>query len=193
MNPPLTFSQALTQLQLLTSQNDNFTFTSDELTQALQSAWNDTYVCTAVWDSSTSFSSSVWSYPVPSGVTQIRDLYYTRTTTDFPEVLSTSIYEIVNGNIQFKPEAIRWLMDGMIIYAKGLYKLQTTDSLTTDALVNYVLNLATERLLSNLLLKKTFVFLTNNTSVAEISAALKVVQGDVLRYKQALLREFESA
>lgn len=193
MNPPLTFTNALTQLNILTSQTGNFTFNSDELTQVLQQAWNDTYVVKPVWDTSVSFVVGTWQYAIPATVTVVKDIYFQRTTTDDPEQISHELYDIVNGNIQFLVRTPKWLNDTYTLQIKGSYKLTTSDSLTTTNLINYVLNLAAENLLSQLLLKKTFVFLTNDTSVSEIVGALKVYQSNVLRFKQALLREYESA
>jgi hypothetical protein len=85
-----------------------------------------------------------------------------------------------------------WIYDNYTLIVNGAYKLTTSDSLDSQNLVNYVLNLATEILLSRLLLKKTFVFLTNDTSLQEIVAALNTIQQQVLRYKQSLLREWET-
>lgn len=193
MNPPLTFSAAKTQLNLLTSQTANFTFTDDEITQALQTAWNDTYVVNQVWDDTTSFVTGTWQYPIPATVTTVNDLYFKRTTSDFPERISPELYEIVNGNIQFTVFTPNWINDTYTLYIKGYYKLTTSDSLSTTNQINYVINLAAETLLNQLLLKKTFVFLTNDTSVGDISAALRVFQSNVLRFKQAILREFQSS
>lgn len=193
MNPPLTFAQALTQLTTFTSQTSNFTFNSDELTQALQSAWIDAFVCNVVWDSSISYQLGTWQYPLPATLTTVRGLYFIRTTTDNPEPISPDLYEVVAGNIQFNRQVERWLSDTYTLYIKGLYKLTTSDSLTSDNLVNYVINLAAEILLNNLILKRTFVFLRNDTSLTDIVRALQTIQGQTLRYKQALLREFEGA
>lgn len=193
LTPPLTFANAQTELSTLTTQTGNFTFDSDELTQALTEAWNDNYVVNQVWDSSISFQTGTWQYALPPTVTVVRDLYYQRSTSDYPERLSPELYEIVNGNIQFLEYTQNWLDDTYTIYIKGAYKLTTSDSLSTYAQVNYVINLAAELLLNRLLLKKTFVFLTNDTTVAEIVAALKIYSAQVLTYKQAILREFESA
>lgn len=156
-------------------------------------AWNDTYVVKEVWDSSVSFVSGTWQYAVPATVTTVRDLYYTRTTTDFPERIDPGLYEVVNGEIQFKEFAQNWLDDTYTLYIKGWYKLQSTDSLTTNNLVNYVLWHAAEILLSNLMFKKTFFFLKTDTNMADIARALQMAQGNTLRYKQGLLRTFESA
>lgn len=193
MNPPLAFAGAQTQLALLTSQTSNFTFTNDELTQALQSAWNDTAVVTPVWDSSTSFVVGTSLYPIPATVTRVKDLYFQRTSSDFPERISPELYEIIGSNIQFTVNTPKWLADTYTIYIKGSYKLTTTDSLPTDALVNYVLSMAAYILLKQLALKKTFFFLKTDTSMSDIINARRDMQADVLRYKQALLREYESA
>lgn len=192
MNPPLTFAQTLTQLTLYTSQTANFTFTSDELTQALQTAWNDTYNVKTVWDGSTSFVAGTWQYALPATITSVRDLYFKRTTTDNPELIDPNLYEIVAGNIQFNRQIQRWLTDSYTIYIKGVYHLTTSDNLTTTNQINYVVNLAAEILLNNLVLKRTFVFLRNDTTLSDIVRALQVVQGQVLRYKQAILREYQS-
>jgi hypothetical protein len=193
VNPPLAFSDALTQLQLLTSQEANFTFTTDEMTQALQGAWNDGYVTSVFLDNSTIFTLGTWTYPIPGSVTTVRELMYTRTTTDNLETLSPELYTIIDSNIIFLPAASRWLLTGMIIYVKGVVKLTTDDSLPTANLVNYVIYSAAEGLLDRLLLKASFVFLRNDISVSDITRAIQTISGRTLRYKQAILREFESS
>jgi len=193
LNPPLTQSAALTQLKLYTSQTGNFTFTDDELTQALQAAWNDAYVINYVWDSSLTYTAGTWQYTVPATVTNVRGLYYLNDSSSYPRPISSDLYEVVNGKIQFRDEIQKWLDTGQTIYVKGAYKLASTDSLTTNAQVNYVINLAAEQLLNQLLLKRAFQFLRNDTTTADIVRSLQAVQGNVLRYKQAIQRDFEDA
>lgn len=192
MNPPLSFSDAQTELATLTSQTANFTFNNDELTQALQTAWNDTFVCDPVLDSSLTFTDGTWEYDIPGTVNVVQDLYYRRTTTDGLERLDPSLYEVTNGQILFTPRAGSWLLTGMVIYTKGRAKLTTDDSLDTTNLINYVLYLAAQLLLTQLLFKAAFVFLRNDVNVIDIDRSLQVVDQRVIRYKQALLREFES-
>lgn len=192
MNPPLSFSAAQTELATLTSQTANFTFNDDELTQALQTAWNDTFVCDSVLDSSLTFTDGVWEYTVPINVSVVQELMYRRTTTDGLERLDPSLYEITNGQILFTPRAGSWLITGMVIYVKGRIKLTTDDELDTSNLVNYVLYLAAQLLLTQLLFKAAFVFLRNDVSVIDIDRSLQVIDQRVIRYKQALAREFES-
>lgn len=114
------------------------------------------------------------------------------TGQQYPGRIDSSLWEVVNGQLQFNYDAQRYIGDNHTLYLKGNHKFTTTDSLTTTGLINYTLYTAAQILLSQLLLKKAFVFLTNDTSVQEIVAAQQVIQGNVLRYKQALLREFES-
>ena len=193
MNPPLSFTNAKTQLNLLTSQTANFTFTDDEITQALTTAWNDPFVGNVVWDSSLSYVIGTWQYAIPSTLTQVREIYIQKTTDQYPQRIDPSLYEIVNGNIQFVEHVQKWIYDTYTLYLKGLYKLTTTDNLVTDNQVNYVLTNAAYILLRQLALKRTFVFLRNDTTMRDIVEARNDMRSDVLRYKQALLREFESS
>ena len=180
-------------MKLFTSQTANFTFTDDEITQAIQTAWNDPYVVNVVWDSSLSYTDGTWSYTVPSTMNVVRELYFLRDSNANPSPISADTYEVVSNNIQFRNSIRRWLTTGNTLYIKGLYKITGDDELETTNQINYVINLAAEILLTNLILKRAFVFLKNDTNMADITRALQVVQGNVLRYKQAILREFEGS
>ena len=162
------------------------------MTQALTEAWNNAFVVSRVYDSSVTYTTGTFTYALPSTVSVVRDIYFQRTSTDNPELLAKDLYEVLNGNIIFNIKAERWMGDNYQLYIRGVYKKTTSDSLDTTHLINYVLNLAAENLLNRLLLKKTFVFLTNDTSVSEIVAAINVFQNNVLRAKQGIAREFES-
>lgn len=158
----------------------------------MQEAWNDAYVVTQVTDSSLTFASGTYTYNVPATITTVRGIFYKPTSTDPLTEIDPSLYQIDNGVIVFKDNVQRWLDDTYSLYIKGSYKFTTTDSLTKTHHVNYVLNLAAENLLNRLLLKKTFVFLTNDTSVADIVNAIRIFSNRVLTAKQGLLRQFES-
>ena len=199
MQPPLTFANALTQLALMTSQTGNFTFTSDELTQALTTAWQDSFVGQVVWDNTTSYTMGTWQYPVPSTMDTVREIYIIKPETNlsgaggnYPEKISSELYEVVNGNIQFSQVMQNYINDIVTLYIKGWNKYAITDSLPTDNLINYVLSLSAYILLRQLMLKRTFVFLRNDTSMQDIKAARDDMRTDMLMYKQRLLREFES-
>lgn len=191
MNPPLAFDDALVQLKLFTSQTANFTFTDDEINQALETAWNDSFVCDEVWDSSLTYQLDTWQYPIPFSLSRVLGIYIKRSSDADPEPIAASLYEIVAGNIQFSPNATRWLADTYTLYIKGLYKLTTDDELDTANLVNYVIRVAAFILLSQLALKAAFVFLRNDISMTDIIRAKQDIQTDMLRYRQTLRREFE--
>lgn len=193
MNPPLDFPTALQQLAILTSQTANFTFNDDELTQALTTAWQDTNVINPVWDETLTYAIGVFQYPIPDSLDTVKEIYIERASDQYPEKISNHLYEIVAGNIQFHNSVQRFLDNTYVLFLKGGYKLTVDDDLQTDAQINYVLNLAALVLLKQLALKSAFVFLRNDISMSDLIRAKSDLQADVLRYKQALAREFESA
>lgn len=193
MNPPLQFSDGLTQLAILTSQTANFTFNNDEMTQALTTAWQDTNVVNIVWDDSLTYSMGTFQYPIPDDMDTVKEIYIEKDSSQYPDPIASSLYEIVAGNIQFHNKAQYVFSDNYTLFLKGGNKLTVDDDLQTDAQINYVLNLAALILLRHLALKAAFVFLRNDVSVADIIRAKADVQADVLRYKQALAREYENA
>lgn len=195
MNPPLDFASALTQLKLLTSQTTNFTFTDDELTQALQQSWQDSYVCNKVTDTSLSYVAGTWQYAIPATLTTVTGLRFQRTSTDFPEPIDRSLYNVntATNSIEFVLNAPIWFDAGQTLLVDGRYKLTTNDLLLTDALINYVLSNAAYVMLRNLYLKRNFVFLRNDTTMGDIINARRDMQADMLRYKQSLQRDFEAA
>lgn len=194
MNPPLTFTNAFTQLKIMTTQTANFTFTDDELTQALTTAWQDSFVGNVVWDTSLSYTAGTYQYTLPSTVTTVRELYYVASgsSVDYPQKISQDLYEIVNGKLQFFQIMQNFVGTSAPLYIKGWYKLTTSDSLVTDTLINYVLSNGAYILLRSLMLKRTFVFLRNDTTMQDIRLARDDMRTDMLTYKQHLLREFES-
>lgn len=192
MNPPMNFANGLIQLKLLTSQVANFTFTDDEITQALTTAWQDQFVVNPVWDSSIVYQIGTWQYPVPATIDNIKEVYIKRNTDQYPEKISQDLYEIVNGQLQVANKAQLFLDNSYVFYLKGNYKLTTSDSLQTDNQINYVLANAAFILLRQLSLKAAFVFLRNDISMVDIIRAKNDMQNDVIRYRQALSREFET-
>jgi hypothetical protein len=199
MNPPLTFANALTQLKLMTTQTANFTFTNDELTQALTIAWQDSFAGNIVWDSSVQYVMGTYQYAIPATLTTVREIYIVKPETNltgaggnYPEPISQDLYDIVNGKIQFRQIMQNFVGNSVTLYLKGFYSLTVNDNLITDNQVNYVLHLAAYSLLRSLLLKRVFVFLRNDTTTGDIKLATDIMRNEVLTYKQRLLREFES-
>lgn len=192
MNPPLTFAQALVQLKLLTSQTANFTFSDDELTQALQEAWNNTYVCKTILDSTTIYMTGTFVYPVPTAMNVPVEIYYKPDSSLPMKPISRDLWRLIDGSIYFNADATKYLDSNYTLYIKGRYKIASTDSLTTDNLVNFVLSMAAYLLLKRLSYKMTFQFLRNDTSMGDIINARRDMQADMLTYKQALQRQFEA-
>jgi hypothetical protein len=193
MNPPLSFSNALTELKTLTSQTNNFTFTDDELTQALTEAWNNTYVCNKVTDASLSFTSGTYQYTIPADMTVVTAIWVQFASDQPKSQLDRAMYHFPdNSTIEFIGNVDSWLDTGLTLYLIGRYKLTTTDSLTTEALVNYVISLAAYYLLKRLALKAALQFLKNDTTIGEIIQLRNAYQSDMLMAKQSLQREFES-
>lgn len=193
MNPPLDFADALTQLAILTSQTANFTFNVDELTQALTAAWQDTNVVNIVWDGSLTYAMGTYQYPVPDDMNTVKDIYIEKNSSQYPDKIASNLYEVVDGNIQFHNKAQYVFSDNYTLFIKGGNKLTVDDDLQTDAQINYVLSLAALILLRQLALKAAFVFLRNDISMSDIIRVKNDVQTDVIRYKQALAREYENA
>lgn len=202
--PPMTFTEMLVSLNLLTTQTANFTFTSDEINLALTNAWNDSFVVSTVWDSSLNYSTGTWQYPLPATLISVKEVYLILpdfaletippgTSDQYPGRIDSSLWEVVDGNLQFAADAQRYIPDSHVLYLKGTYKLQLTDSLPTVNIINYVLWLAADNMMMQLLLKSAFVFLRNDTNLQGIVAAQKVTGTKVLEMKQRLFREFQSS
>jgi hypothetical protein len=177
----------------MTNQLNLFTFTIDQITQALTQAWQDSYVVTSLWDDSLTYIQGTWQYALPENVRVVRGIYTKKNETSYPEPISTDLYEIVGTNIQFRPQVQNFLTDNTTLYLKSSYKLLTADSLPTENMINYVLSLATFLMLKQLSFMKVFVFLRNDTSLADIINTRKDIQMEMLQFRQALQRDFEGS
>lgn len=190
----MTFSQSLTQLNILLSNTAGFTFNSDETNQLLTDAWNDKYaVNPLVWDTSLTFSvtpSPTYQYAIPATLTTVSGIYIERSTSDLPERIDDSLWEVVGSNIQFNDKALQVIPDTYTLFLKGRYKVTTADTITDIGLQQYIVDLAAYNALRYLLLKKTMQFLRNDTSVSEIIATRRELYTDVVRWRQQLNSEF---
>ena len=190
----MTFAQSLTQLNILLSNTTGFTFNSDETNQLLTDAWNDKYaVNPLVWGSSLTFSvtpSPTYQYAIPATLTTISGIYIERSSTDLPEQIDGSLWEVVGSNIQFTDKALQTIPDGYTLFLRGRYKVATTDNISDTGLQQYILALAGYNALRYLLLKRTMRFLKNDTSVAEIVAARRELYADMVHWRQQIGQEF---
>lgn len=183
------------KLNLRLNDTDNFTFTDEEKTEVLDEAIHDDLVVSPVWDSSLTFQTSTYQYTVPVTMTTIQDIYIrTSNSTDTePETISSRLWEVVDGKLQFKNNAGDVIPQGYTLYLKGNYKYTTTDTISEINVQEYVLNLAQLNCLNMLGVKKALKFLKNDTSMSEIIAVKRELERKVGQYKQRLPRSFEGA
>lgn len=189
------FSETLTELNIRIGDSENVTFTVEEKTSALQMAWNDNNVVNTVWDSIT-FSAGTFQYAVPSTMDTVKDIYVRpgNSASAPPQKIDTTLYEVIDGNIQFRNNAARYLVDGYTYYVKGNHKIDyATDSLASTNLQEYVLALGGYNTLTLLGYKKANLFLKNDLTVPELIALKNNFAADVRRLRGKLLREWETA
>lgn len=190
-------TEALAELNTTLGDSANITFSVDEKTRALKKAWNDSYVVKTVWDDdSLVYSQGTYQYKLPDTITALSDIYVSvpGSNQPMPEPISSDLYDVVDGNIQFGPKADNLLMDGTPLYLKGRYKLDyDTDTLDTVNLQEYVLALAGVNTLSLLAHKKANLFVKNDTTMGELIGLRREFMADVKEARTRLAKEFESA
>lgn len=191
----LSYSDAQTTLNTILGDTSDTTFTTSEKQRALTRAWNDSYVVNVVWDTSLTYTTGTYQYTLPATLTTLKDVYLapTGSSSPFPEPISNSLWELVNGNIQFRQQADNIIPNGYVLYLKGHYKLTTSDSITPVNMQEYVLALAGVYTIGMLMHKKANLFTKNDTSVAELIAIKRDLQTDIDRFRRSLPRDPESA
>lgn len=191
----LDFTTAQTTLNTVIGDSSDTTFSSSEKQRALTRAWNDSYVVNHVWDTSLSYTTGTYQYALPATLTTIQDIYISPTGSSkpFPEAIDNSLWELVNGNIQFT-----WQADGIIpssstLYLKGFYKLTTSDSIAKVDMQEYVLALAGVYTLKMLTHKKANLFTKNDITMSELIGLKRDLQQDVVEFRRRLRTSWESA
>lgn len=188
------YDDTYSELNIRIGDTADVTFTPEEKASALHKAWNDSFVVKTVWDSTTVWAASTWSYPVPSTMDSVKDIYRAYSSSDSPLPISSDLYEIVDGNIRFRQNAERIFNAGDTVYIKGNKKLDyATDSLTTTNLQEYVLASAGFNTLSLLGYKKANLFLKNDTSMSELVTLRRELDTERKELRGKLLREWEGA
>lgn len=186
-------SDFLAEINIRTGDSDNFTFTPEEKTSALTEAFNDDYVITDKWDTTLTFTTGTYQYALPAGVDVINDIYIKADNSqDYPEKIDSSLWEVVDGVLQFKPGA-DIIPQGYTLYLRSKTKFDSDDTVTEVNLQEYILKLTQLRLYTTLLNKKNFRFLKNDATVGEIVTTKRDLEQDVLRYKQRLPKAYELA
>jgi hypothetical protein len=189
------FNTALSELNTTIGDSNDVTFTSSEKTRALTRSWNDTWVCTEAWDTTLTFTVGTYQYTKPTGVDGIADIYISVTGSNqpMPSPIDSSLWEDVNGNIQFNWRANNLIPTGSVLYIRGRKKLATTDSITDPNMQEYILALAgvnTIRMLSH---KKANLFTKNDVTMSELIGLKKDLQSDVVELRRRIRAKWESA
>lgn len=188
------YDDTYAELNIQLGDSTDITFTPEEKQRSLQRAWNDSYVVSTVWDSSLVFDSSTFSYPVPTTMTTVKDIYIIRGSVQFPDPIDSDLYEVVDGNIQFRRDILSYLDDGDTIYVKGNYKINyTNDTLVTTNMQEYVLATAGYYTVTTLKYKKANLFLKNDITMSELLGLGQDLDRDRTKLRAMLLREFEGA
>ncbi len=188
-------TSALTTLNTILGDTGDVTFTSTEKTRALTKAWNDSYVFADMWDTSLVYTQGVYKYAAPATLTALRDIYISPSgsTQPFPEPISSDLWELLAGNIQFSQRADRTIPNGYTLYLKGKYKLTTTDTIDDSMMQEYVLSLAGYNTLAMLGQKKANLFVKNDTTMGELIVLRRELLTEVKEMRARLPKAYESA
>lgn len=178
------FSTALSTLNTELGDSDNFALTAAEKTRALTRAWNDTYVVEETWDTSLTYDNTTQQYTLPTGVNAVISLGQDPDADSFSAEIPKDGFNIIAGKIHVL-DSFRQLLDhNKTLYLHGWKKLTTSDSITDADLQEYVLMLA-QHYCNNLLMnKKTFKFLKNDTTMAELVARNNQLREEVREYRR---------
>lgn len=190
----LSYTDAQTTLNTILDDSADTTFSTSQKQRALTRAWNDSYVVNEVWDTSLNYSVGTYQYTLPATLTTITDIYLSPTgsTNPYPEPIESSLWELVNGKIQFNQKADNTIPNGFTLYIKGKYKLTTSDSISDVATQEYVLALAGVYTLKMLTHKKANLFTKNDVSVGELIAIRRDLEQDVIGLRRRLRTNWES-
>lgn len=191
----LSFSAAQTTLDTIIGDGASVTFSSSEKQRALTKAWNDAYVVNEVWDTSLTYSTGVYQYTRPATLSSIQDIYISLTgsSSPFPDPIDSSMWEDVNGKIQFNSLADRVIPGSYVLYLKGHYKLTTTDDVVNTNMQEYVLALAGVYTLKMLTHKKANLFTKNDVTMGELITLKRDLQQDVTDLRRQLRTSWSSA
>jgi hypothetical protein len=191
----LDYATAQTTLNTIIGDSTDVTFSSSEKQRAVTKAWNDPYVVNEVWNTSLTYATGTYQYTRPAALTSVQDIYVSLTgsSSPFPDPIDASIWEDVNGKIQFNSLADRIIPSGSVLYLKGHYKLTTSDSIANADMQEYVLALAGVYTLKMLTHKKANLFTKNDVTMSELITLKRDLQQDVTDLRRRLRTSWESA
>lgn len=173
----------LTKLNLRIGDTDNFTFSSDEKTEAVEEAFRDPYTAEYAWIDTETFSTSTFRQSLPATIDTVDNIYYKISASDFPETLPSDIWSARDGYIRWSRGARYALTDGSTIYIEGFIKLSTEDTINDTTLQEYVINLSIYNTLKTISSAKIYKFTKNDVSVGELIAMRQQAEREVLKYQ----------
>lgn len=185
------FQDTLHAMNITLGDSEDITFTPEEKKRALTKAWNDPWVVEDVWNTAGSFSVNSYQTPLPTGVGTVRGIGVRTSTTDFPQPLDSSYFDIVGSNIQWTQAARGGLTDGTGLYILGTNKLTVNNTLNTEALQEYVIALGAWNTLTLLGYKKANLFLKNDLTMGELVALKRDMKADVENMRARFAKRFQ--
>lgn len=168
-----TLSQLKTRLNIKSRDGGNITFTDQEKTEALTTAFADPYVVQMSRDASTSTSANTDNYTVPDGMTLLKLGIQLRPYGKPDDIDGWAVYDGIVYLDELPPSGKTLVMIGSI-------KLTTTDTVP-DNRQEYVLVLAKLELVKYLQQSLANTFLTNDMTM-----------GDLIQLESVLSREAEA-
>lgn len=187
----MTYAEAQDELNILLGDSDDFTFTPEEKQRALTDAWRDRYIVSKATDTSNTFTKTTNTYAV-TGLTTVTDVQY-NTTDNWPESLPSDAYSYSASTLTIDKDYRHIIPEGSTLTIKGNYKLTTTDGITNEQQIEYMLALAHYNTLKLLGAKKTNRFIKNDTNMNEIIALRNALTVDIRNLRQGLEQSYERA
>lgn len=176
-----TFAALLTELDTNIGDGTDFTFTNAEKTAALTDAFNDEYVGKITRDTSLTTGSQQQAYTLPDAISYPTDVFIDVLGDGYGEKVDQNAWDVIDGSLRFTLSH-KYILPSKTIILYGWQKFDTDDSIP-HTLKNYVLALATRNLITQLMMKKTFRFIKNDTTMAEIVAAKNDAENIILQFR----------
>ena len=174
----------LLKLNLRIGDTNNFTFTSDEKTEAVEESFRDPYVSEYAWIETETFSNTVFRQALPATISSVDNILYRSFSSEFPEPLPAGIWDVRSGFIRWSHTARHVLTNGSTVYLEGRLNLATTATITEPTVQEYAINLSIYNTLKIIGSQKTNRFTKNDVSVGELIAMRNQAEREVLKYQQ---------
>ena len=136
------------------------------------------------------FSSSSYSYAIPSTLTSVEAIYIKPASDSFPQEIGAELWEVIGDDIVFSQDARNCIPSSTALQIRGRYKIASGDSITDEVLQKYVINLSALIVLKQLSISRVLSFLKNDTTLAEVLRLKADIEGEVARYRQQIQTSF---